>query len=298
MTVDHAGPSSPTRKRTPSSWSSEPRSRPARYRKSLTDRFPCVRVVQAQRRNHNDLRSDGAPMKRQRVGLSLVEDVQAELREEILSGDLAPGERLLVQPLSQRLHVSLSVVREALTRLAEQGLVRSAAQLGFTVTPLSLDDLADLTRVRIDIENLMIRRAIAEGDLAWEASVVAAHHHLAGTAPQLDGHLNPAWRSAHSQFHAAVAAGCQSPLLQTLRLGLFDKAELYRAWAARASGSRDVVREHRAICEAVLDRDANRATELMAAHIQLTTDLLVASAAEPGPGRPSPAQAGGNRGAS
>lgn len=216
-------------------------------------------------------------MKRQRVGSSLVEDVQAELREEILLGAWAPGERLLVQPLSKRLHVSLSVLREALTRLAEKGLVKSAPQLGFTVAPFSVDDLADLTRVRIDIETLMIRRATAEGDLRWETSVVAAHHHLAGTVAQVDGSMNPAWRSAHSDFHAAVAAGCSSPLLQTFRSELYDKAELYRAWAVPVSGWRDAAREHREICEALLDRDADRSCDLMAAHIQLTTDLLIES---------------------
>lgn len=219
-------------------------------------------------------------MKRQRVGSSLVDDVEAELREEIFMGVLQPGEKLLVQPLSQRLQVSLSVVREALTRLAEQGLLRSAPQLGFTVTPLSIDDLRDLTRVRIDIEDLVLRRALLEGDLAWEASVLAAHHHLAGTPDRLEGGLNPAWRRAHAEFHAAIGSGCVSPLLQSIRSGLFDKAELYRSWALSASGSRDVAGEHRDICQAVLDRDTERATQLMAMHIQLTTDLLTATAGE------------------
>lgn len=214
-------------------------------------------------------------MKRQKVGSSLVEDVQAELRQEILHGIRAPGERLLVQPLSQRLHVSLSVVREALTRLSEQGLVRSTPQSGFTVTPLSVSDLTDLTRVRIDIEGMIIRRAIDEGDLAWEAVVVAAHHRLAGTTPQVDGALNPHWTSAHSQFHAAVASGCQSTHLRAIRSALYDQSELYRAWAVPASEGRDVAREHQEICQAVLDRDADRACDLMQAHIQRTTDLLL-----------------------
>jgi DNA-binding GntR family transcriptional regulator len=214
-------------------------------------------------------------MKRQRVGSSLVEDVQAELRQEILLGARAPGERLLVQPLAERLQVSLSVVREALTRLAEQGLVKSAPQLGFTVPSLSVADLTDLARVRIDIENIVIRRSIAEGDLAWETSVVAAHHRLAGTAAETRGALNPQWRSAHSDFHAAVAAGCTSPLLRNIRSGLYDKAELYRSWSALVSRGRDVAKEHREICEAALDRDADRACELTAAHIQLTADLLL-----------------------
>lgn len=223
-------------------------------------------------------------MKRQRVGSSLVDDIQSELREEILLGTLAPGERLLVQPLSQRLHVSLSVVREALTRLAEQGLLRSTPQLGFTVTPLSMEDLADLTRVRIDIESLVLRRAIAEGDLAWEASVVATHHHLAGTAPRSEaGGLNPAWRTAHSDFHSAIASGCASPLLQSMRASLFDKAELYRSWALKVSETRDVAQEHLEICQAVLDRDGDHAMALMASHIQLTTDLLVRASDELAP---------------
>lgn len=218
-------------------------------------------------------------MKRQPVGSTLVEDVQAELREEILTGVRQPGERLLVQPLSQRLEVSLSVVREVLTRLAEQGLVRSAPQLGFTVMPLSVDHLTDLTRVRIDIENMMIRRAVVEGDLEWEAGVIAAHHRLAGTSSNAEGAMNPAWRAAHSAFHASVASGCASPLLREIRAGLYDKAELYRAWAVDASVGRNVVKEHREICEAVLDRDADLACELMAAHVQLTTDLLLQSVA-------------------
>lgn len=216
-------------------------------------------------------------VKRQRVGFSLAEDIHGQLREEILGGALEPGERLLVQPLSQRFKVSLSVVREALTRLAEQGLARSTPQVGFTVTPLSVEDLLDLTRVRVDIESLMIRRAIAEGDLTWESSVVAAYHTLAGTNPAdpRTGRPNPAWRPVHAGFHAAVVAGCGSPLLQRIRAELYDKAELYRAWSVRANTGRDVATEHRRICEAVLDRDADRSTELMAEHIGFTTRLVL-----------------------
>jgi DNA-binding GntR family transcriptional regulator len=216
---------------------------------------------------------------RQRVGSSLVEDVHGELREDILLGRLEPGERLLVQPLSQRFRVSLSVIREALTRLAEQGLAKATPQVGYTVTPLSVVDLLDLTRVRIDIENMMIRRGIAEGDLSWETTVVAAHHALAGTpmaAPDT-GEATRAWRASHAHFHDAVASGCGSALLRRFRAELYDKAELYRAWARRASAGRDVAREHREICEAVLDRDPDRACSLTTAHIQLTTDLLLAS---------------------
>ncbi|SDC12718.1 regulatory protein, gntR family [Actinokineospora iranica] len=69
--------------------------------------------------------------------------------------------------------VGLGIVREAVTRLAEQGLVVAEPQLGFRVPLLSL---ADLTSVRVDIETLALRRSIAHGGLAWVSRVVAARH--------------------------------------------------------------------------------------------------------------------------
>jgi DNA-binding GntR family transcriptional regulator len=223
-------------------------------------------------------------MRRRRVGGSLTEDVHAALREEILAGDRVPGERLLVATLGEQFSVSPSVVREVLTRLAEQGLARSVPQIGFTVAPLSIDDLVDLTWARIQIEGLMIRRAVVEGDLAWESAVVAAHHALAGTPTydEVSGARNPLWRQVHSEFHAAVASGCPSQVMARVRAELYDKSELYRAWSRRDYHDRDVALEHRQICEAALDRDADRAVLFMRDHIQLTTDRLLSFLAEHG----------------
>ena len=68
-------------------------------------------------------------------------EVYSSIRREILNGRLRPGEKLGPAVLSQQYGVSLSVVREALTRLAEQGLVVSQPQQGFQVTPISREDL-------------------------------------------------------------------------------------------------------------------------------------------------------------
>jgi DNA-binding GntR family transcriptional regulator len=56
--------------------------------------------------------------------------------------------------------VSAAVVREALSRLTEQGLVQSNPQRGFIVMPLSVDDLHDLTRIRVLVETLALRESI------------------------------------------------------------------------------------------------------------------------------------------
>src|SRR5512143_1792260 len=77
--------------------------------------------------------------------LTRSEQVYTRLRADILAGRLLPGSKLRFADLTKRYECSMSVVREGLSRLAEQGLVQSEPQHGFHVSPLSLDDLVDLT---------------------------------------------------------------------------------------------------------------------------------------------------------
>src|SRR5208282_1746256 len=124
--------------------------------------------------------------------------VHAQIRDEILRGLLPPGGRLRLAELAERFSVSQSVIREALTRLAEQGLAVALPQQGFRVITLSLKDLNDLTEARVQVEGLVLRQAIQRGDIGWESSVVAAHHHLANT-PEMrpDGDVNGNWFPVH-----------------------------------------------------------------------------------------------------
>ena len=98
-----------------------------------------------------------------------------------------PGTKLRFADLTDRYDCSTSVVREGLTRLAEQGLVQAEPQHGFHVTPLSQDDLDDLTTARCELEGLVLRMSIEHGDIAWESEIVAAHHALDRTAMETDG---------------------------------------------------------------------------------------------------------------
>jgi DNA-binding GntR family transcriptional regulator len=72
-----------------------------------------------------------------------VEQVHRRLRADILAGVLAPGSRLLFADLGDRYHASMGVLREALTRLAGEGLVDSEPQTGHRVMSLSAADLVD-----------------------------------------------------------------------------------------------------------------------------------------------------------
>ncbi|MCF2533253.1 GntR family transcriptional regulator [Yinghuangia soli] len=210
--------------------------------------------------------------------------VQTELRAQILAGVHPPGARLSPRALADRFEVSLSVVRESLSRLTEQGLVVAAPQLGFSVVSLDVADLVDLTKVRVLIETAALREAVEHADVEYEALVVGAHHRLARTPFLKDPAtltVTDEWAAAHALFHDALISASPSPRLRGLAASLRDRAELYRRWSGPLGSqdrTRDVACEHRDLMDAALDRDADRAAELLAAHINRTTDLLLAYA--------------------
>jgi DNA-binding GntR family transcriptional regulator len=221
-------------------------------------------------------------MARQRRGRSLVEDVYGALRADILFGRRLPSSRLQLNDIAEQHDVSLSVVREAVTRLASEDLVEATPQRGFRVRSISIDHLHDLTWMRVQLEGLALRESIAKGDVTWEANLVAAHHRLAVTPTYFeDGTGNFEWLQAHGAFHAALAAAAGSPILERLRRQLYDAAELYRMWSSNLPhhlNRAHVGDEHMAIFEAALSRDADLAVDLLTQHLETTARHLEAIA--------------------
>lgn len=217
----------------------------------------------------------------ERKAKTRVLEVHSSIRRNILGGRLRPGEKLGPSVLAQEYGVSLGVVREALTRLAEQGLVVSQPQQGFQVTPISREDLLDLTSTRLDIETLALRRSVEHGDVEWRSKLVAAHYVLEHTVqyePDADPPaLNEDWALAHQAFHARLLSACGSARLLEIAESLRDSAELYRRWSSPIGGdtARDIAGEHRGIVEAVQTGDAELAVERLANHISHTTNVLL-----------------------
>ena len=208
---------------------------------------------------------------------TLVDEVHEAIYQALIDGHIEPGSKLKLGEIAGRFGVSAAVVREALSRLTEQGLVQSNPQRGFIVTPLSVDDLIDLTKTRILIETLALRESIRHGDLTWEGRVLAAHHTLDRT-PMLNGeHPNHAWVQAHRAFHHAILDGAGVKRLSTIARELRDCSELYQFWSYTRGRDpdRDIAAEHRQITERTLARDEDGAAAALTQHIQRTTTLLV-----------------------
>jgi DNA-binding GntR family transcriptional regulator len=223
-------------------------------------------------------------MARERRGRSLAEDVYDALKADILFGRRLPASRVQLNEIAEAHGVSLSVVREAVTRLASEDLLEATPQRGFRVRALSIEHLEDLTWMRIELETLALRRSITNGDVAWEADLVAAHHRLAMTPMYFeDGTGNLEWLTAHGNFHAALAAAAGSPILERLRRQLYDAAELYRMWSSNLPhhvSRTHVDDEHKAIVDAALARNADLAVELLTQHLETTAQHLAAIAPE------------------
>jgi DNA-binding GntR family transcriptional regulator len=205
-------------------------------------------------------------------------DVYQQMRADILVGRLVPGERLKPAELRERFDVSVGVVREALTRLAEQHLVRAERNKGFQVVTLSAEELNQLTWARVVNEGAALRLSIERGDFQWEADVIAAHHRMLRTpAFAYDDplHTNEDFSAAHERFHFTLLEACGNEYLLDTCRRLFEAAELYRRWAISGGRSRDVKGEHKSIMDAALARDADKAVALYERHIGRTVDVIL-----------------------
>ncbi len=201
------------------------------------------------------------------------------IRQRILSGELAPGLKLRVQELSQRLGFGLTPVREGLVKLVASGLVEVTGQKGFRVIPISLEDLEDIQMTRHLVEIEALRLAMLKGDIAWEGRIVAALHQLKSIGANARRFVVP-WGTlefdkAHKEFHAALISACGSPRLMGLFQELNDQIYRYRLVLKSSPRKKtDSDKDHENITRLVLARNFEGAAEAMHAHIDLTLHSL------------------------
>ena len=212
--------------------------------------------------------------------LPLVDQAFMRLRQDVLSGTYGAGMKLKLDELQTAYGFSSSPLREALSRLAQEGLIRSDERRGFRVADISPEDLADISRMRLMLDLPALRESIANGDDAWEATVVAAFHRLEKIESRIgDGPvvLDDDWTLVHSAFHASLLAACPSERMRNWSASLFDQAERYRRYSARfRKTARRKSSEHRKIMDATLRRDADTACALLEEHILSTQRNVMA----------------------
>ncbi|QDC08538.1 FCD domain-containing protein [Oceanicola sp. D3] len=210
---------------------------------------------------------------------TLSDRAHALLRGDIVSGRLAPETRLRIAQLSESYSIGASPLREALSKLSSEFLVIFEPQRGFSVAPVSADELRDISRVRCELESEALHRAIMAGDEAWEAGIVSANYALskADARRKSGGEADaPDWEDRNRAFHEALVAACDSVWLKRLRGLIYYQHERYRRISLiHPDPARDIQGEHAAIMEAALARNVPEATRLSKAHIDQTTQAVL-----------------------
>jgi GntR family carbon starvation induced transcriptional regulator len=192
------------------------------------------------------------------------------LKGAILTGEFAPGTKLVVDDLAQRWAVSPTPLREAFQRLGGHGLVELTSQRGARVAPFSLDDAADLYELRLLLEPRALRASLRRSDDGHRSDVLAAHARL--EASLVADPVDPVEASeAHVAFHTALLARCPSAWMRRLVALLAEHAQRYQLLGAQhyRRGS-DPVHEHAALCELAVRGQVDRAVALLAKHLEGT----------------------------
>lgn len=209
---------------------------------------------------------------------TLIEQTYARLRDDIIEGRLPPDEKLRVEHLRKRYGASAGTLREAITRLVSDALVVAEGQRGFRVAPIALEDLVDLTELRVHIEIEALRQSVRKGDAAWRARVREVFDELSAYEQPIRPEHRREWERLNTRFHETLIGARASPWTVKLLRMLARHGERYRRYAMRLPGSaRDVHAEHTEIAQAALDGKEARAALALEAHIRNTAESLVAA---------------------
>ena len=178
------------------------------------------------------------------------------MRRALISGALAPGDKIRQEELAASLGVSLSPVREALAVLEQEGQVTYLARRGYFVTELDVDDLREIYDLRGLLEERAARRTLPllDDDALQRVAIAAKDCVDAAEGADVAAELE-----ANRRFHLGLLdSPGQGHTLRLIRL-LWDSTETYRAMYYNApEARREAISAHERIVDAARDRDGDR----------------------------------------
>jgi GntR family transcriptional regulator of vanillate catabolism len=207
-----------------------------------------------------------------------------ELRKQILSGALPGGTRLFEVTLAEALDISRTPVREALGRLAEEGLLERVAGGGFAVRSFGFADVIDAIELRGVLEGTAARlaaeRGVPEARMAAFRDIVTRLDRIFAAGP--DAVDLDAYADLNAEFHAALAALAGSDILRreierAVRLPFASPSAFTPDKAGIAAFRRSLTvaqAQHRALAEAIAGREGARAEALAREHAKIARSNL------------------------
>jgi DNA-binding GntR family transcriptional regulator len=206
---------------------------------------------------------------------SLEAKVYSELQDAILMGRFKKGEALTELALSEKLGVSRTPVRGALSRLSEEGLVELIPNRGAVVIGITREDLVDIYRIRMRLEGLASAMAAGKITNQEKKELIETAELSEFYIMKRDGeHI----KELDTQFHQTIYKACGSRMLEKVLTDLHRNIKAYRKVSLTSPGRAEKsAEEHREILNAIIRGDSGEADRLTSLHVEhALTNMLTA----------------------
>jgi len=193
--------------------------------------------------------------------------VYQEIKTLILCNEIMPGQKLHHQELSERLRVSRTPVREALTRLVQEGYVSFLPNRGFTCKEIRMQEAEELYELREAVEAFAVEKAIAN---LTETSLDRLRKKIELYGGDVANRFTRERLLYDQEIHLEIADLAGNEMLKNTLLHLFERIVLKRRTDGLYDAARGVVahREHLELLRAMEQRDVGQAVQIIRAHIQ------------------------------
>ena len=216
------------------------------------------------------------PLINERKSLSVL--AHEAMQERILSGYFKPGEWLRQEELSQQLAVSYTPIRQALDRLVADGLAERVPNKGVRVSPIDENEIAEIYCLRLLLEPLVVRLAvirIASDQLKYLETIIEQAEILTKLEEMSRR------RQLNRIFHGVISQASGSISLKRLTEILWNRFPFWMLYEGLHHQPRTLkpilereIKEHRALLNAIANRDVNLVEQISASHIKGMKDDL------------------------
>jgi DNA-binding GntR family transcriptional regulator len=192
--------------------------------------------------------------------MNLSQQAYDQIRSEILTCILAPGQILVQSQLAEKYGLGLTPVREALQRLAHEGLVQPYPRFGYIVAPVTEELVRDLYEYRVVLETAAVRLAVerASDEQLRQLSRSAGFKYVYKNHEEYSRFLE-----RNADFHLVIARLSGNPRLADALAGLLDELKrIFHLGLDLRDSAEEMQTEHQTLVEALLTRDAERAAQV------------------------------------
>lgn len=198
---------------------------------------------------------------------TLAEAIRIALIKDLASGELRPGHPIDEKELSARFSTSRTPIREAILQLAAQGFIVMSPRSGASVPKLSINILRDLLELLGELEGIAAGYAARRMKPEERRHLQQSVEDCAKAAAESDA---TAYERANAQFHQMIYEGCRNgALVEQIRM-LRTRCAGYTVKRFESPGRMQrSVKEHQAVCQAILDANGDAARKEMLEHISI-----------------------------